>query len=126
MPALRWSCAWAVRLTLPIVMTDVDVAGEIVAPLALGAQLITPAGQAEFLLNGVEVVGGSGLGTAGVGNGTFCGSSIRPSSTLALPLTVNAVTLFAVHAPTPERGVDSEPWIVVGLPISARLPLVPT
>ena len=39
---------------------------------------------------------------------------------------VNAVTLLAVHEPTPVRGVDSVPLMVVGVPESARLPLVPT
>ena len=51
---------------------------------------------------------------------------MRPSSIVAWPATVWAVTLFDVHAPTPDRGVDSAPWIVVGSPDNVRLPLVPT
>ena len=54
-----------------------------------------------------------------------CGSSTRPSSTVAKPEIVDAVTLFVVQLPTPDRGVESVPLIVVVLPLPSRLPLVP-
>src|SRR5688572_6003437 len=107
-------------------MTDVLVGGVMVAPLALGAQLVTPPGHPEVLLKPVADVGGSGLGVSGVGKATFCGSSTSPSSTLAPPASVSAVTLPLVQAPTPDRGVDSDPLIVVVFPASVTLPLVPT
>ena len=45
--------------------------------------------------------------------------------TAALPLLLSASTLPALHAPTPTRGLDSVPRIFA-LPLSPRLPLVPT
>ena len=82
--------------------------------------------QVKLLSMPTEVVGGIGDGGGGVSYSTTCGSSTRPSLTVALPVTVNAVTLLVVHEPTPVRGVDSVPLIIVGLPCTCRLPLVPT
>src|SRR5262245_7857440 len=110
--------------TLPMVTTAPP--GVMVAPLALPVHLVasTSAGQPVFLLNEVLPVGGCGLGSGGVVNVTACGSCTKPRCG-ALPA-VAAVTLLAVQAPTPERGVERVPQIVVGLPTSARLPFDPT
>ena len=70
----------------------------------------------KLLFMPTAVVGGIGYGGGGVSYSTTCGSSTRPSLTVALPVTVNAVTLLVVHEPTPVRGVDSVPWMVVGVP----------
>ncbi len=56
----------------------------------------------------------------------FCDSCVTPPATVAPPLWVSDVTLLAVQAPTPFRGVDSEPLIVVLTPTSVRFPFVPT
>src|SRR5687768_5217090 len=70
--------------------------------------------------------GGIGLGSGGVGNVTVCGSCTSPPPMVAPPVSVAALTPPALHEPTPVRGVDSVPLIVVVLPRPSRLPFVPT
>src|SRR6187455_1451318 len=112
------------RLTLPIWMTVAADGGEIVDPPALPVQNGAPAGHPPEELKVMFDVGGFGSG--GVGSVIGCGSWTRPSSTVAKPEIVAAVTLAAVQLPTPAFGVESVPLITVVLPLPSRLPLVPT
>ena len=97
------------------------------APPPRCVQPTKPAGQPP--LKFMFPVGGIGFGSGGVGNGTACGSSTSPPSTVAPPAIVSALTLPPLpppQAPTPVRGVDRVPWIAVVAPISFMFPLVPT
>ena len=54
------------------------------------------------------------------------GNSTNPPVTVALPLTESAVIVLDEHEPTPARGVDKLPLIVVFDLLSVRFPFVPT
>src|SRR6185503_55846 len=108
-----WTIALPFKLTLPIWMTVLAVGGEIVDPPALPVQNGAPAGHPPELKVMFDV---GGVIFGGVGRVIGCGSWTRPSSTVAKPATVAAVTLAAVQLPTPDFGVDSVPLIVVVAP----------
>src|SRR5205814_959446 len=90
-------------------------------PVQVGADRLRAAHDAQL----EPVVGGRGLGSAGVGYAIACGSWTMPSVTVAT-FPVNAVTEPFLQLPTPVRGVDSVPLICVCPPDRDRLPLEPT